>query len=130
MANGIRIIEQKLTAGNDWTGALPATELARGDHIEFYPESVVGGLFTPDPELSEPLLVRSVELKLGGQTVWTMHKRDRDGDEVLFLCGTDETDFITTVGESVVISKKQSLVLRSTGASAKMIARISLQSTV
>ena len=130
MGNGLRIIEQKLVAGNDWTAALPTTELARGDHLEFYPEDTVGGLFTPDPELSEPLMVRSVELKLGGQTVWTVHKRDRDGDEILFLCGTDETDFVTTLGESVVMSKGQSLVFRSTGATAKLIARISLQSTV
>ncbi len=130
MANGLRIIEQKLLAANDWTGVVPVDAIIRGDHLEAYPIGAVGGLFTPDPELTEPLMVRSVELKLGGQTSWTVHKRDRDGDELLFLCGTDETDFVTTVGESVVLSKKQSLVIRSTGATVKLIARITLQSTV
>lgn len=130
MSKGLRIIEQKVTAGNDFTGDNPGTVLSRSDHLEHYPESTVGGLFLPDPELSEPLLLRSIELKLGGQTAWTVHKRDRDGDELLIICGTDETDFVTTVGESVVLSKKQALVVRSTGATAKLICRITLQSTV
>lgn len=130
MANGLRIIEQKLTAGNDFTGVAPGTQLERGDHLEYYPESTVGGLFLPDPELTEPLLLRSIELKLGGQTAWTVHKRDRDGDEILIICGTNEADFITTVGESVVLSKKQALVVRTTGASTKLICRVTLQSTV
>jgi hypothetical protein len=121
-------MEQRITAGSDFDGSLPTTELVREDGLEAYPEDSQGGLF--DMELRAPVFVRSVELKLDGQTAWTVHKRDREGDELLILCGTDETDFLTTYGDSFVLTNKQKLVVRTTGASAAMIARVTVQSPV
>ena len=130
MGLGLRTIEQKLTAGNDFTGVLPSTTLMRGQNLEFYPEDTVGGLFTPSPALCNPVMVRCVELKLGGQSLWTLHKRDIDGDEILIMCGEDDTDFISTEMDSFPLTVGQSLVLRTTDATDKLIARITLQSTV
>lgn len=130
MGLGLRTIEQKLAAGNDWTGVLPTTTLVSQDNLEVYGEDIVGGLLTPDPELCTPVQVRSVELTLSGQSVWTIHRRDRDGDETLLMCGTTEESFLTTVAESFPLLVKQSLVLRSTGATGKMVFRVTVQATV
>lgn len=121
-------MEQRIATGNDFAGARPTTEISYGDSLEAFPEDSVGGLF--DFELTAPVFVRSLELKLGGQSSWTVHKRDKEGDELLILCGTDETDFLTTLADSWVLTAKQTLVVRTTGASTKMIGRVTVQSAV
>ena len=88
----------------------------------------VGGLF--DLGLVEPVFVRSVEIKLGGQSVWTVHKKDKDGDELLILCGSDETDFMTTLADSFILTAKQKLVVRTTGATGTLICRVHVQAPV
>jgi hypothetical protein len=121
-------MEQRIAAGSDFAGELPTTEVAHGDSLEAYPEDTKGGLF--DFDLTAPAFVRSLEIKLGGQSVWTVHKRDKEGDELLILCGDDETDFLTTLADSWILTAKQKLVVRTTGASTKMICRVSIQSPV
>ena len=131
MALGIRTFEQRISAGSDFDGTTPAGDIVRGDNIEAWPESSAGGLFDFDPfDCNQPLFVRSVELKLGGQSVWTVHKKDKDGDELLILCGSDETDFVTTQADSFIITAKQSLVVRTTGATGKLLCRVHLQAAV
>jgi hypothetical protein len=121
-------MEQRMLAGNDFSGEPPTTTIVLGDGMEAFPADAVGGLF--DLGLKAPVFVRSIELKLDGQTAWTVHKRDREGDELLILCGTDETDFLTTTSDSFVLTNKQLLVVRTTGASAAIIARVTVQSAV
>ena len=121
-------MEQRIDAGSDFDGTLPAGDLTRGDSLEKYVSGPKGGLV--DFNLDAPVWVRSVELKLGGQTVWTVHKKDLEGDELLILCGTDETDFLTTEADSFVLTAKQQLVVRTSGSSAKMLCRVTIQSPV
>lgn len=123
---GVRTIEQRITAGNDFTGVDPGGAYSRGRGIERYDESATGGLF--DFQLEEPHVLRSIELKLDGNTTaWTVHKRDLDGDEILYCCGTNETHFITTEADSIILTDQQKLVLRTTGASGPLLARMSIQ---
>jgi len=121
-------MEQRMIAGSDFDGMLPTTTKELGDGIEAYAPDTQGGLF--DFELAAPVFVRSVELKLDGQSAWTVHKRDKEGDELLILCGTDETDFLTTASDAFVLTNKQLLVVRTTGASAAILARVTIQSAV
>lgn len=128
MGLGLRTVEQRISAGNDFDGTLPTGIVLRKFSLEAYPVEAAGGLF--DLGLKDPVFVRTVELKLGGQTAWTVHKRDLAGDEILILCGTNETDFITTQCESFILTAKQSLVVRTTGATAALLCRVSVQSPV
>jgi hypothetical protein len=128
MGLGIRTMEQRITAGSDFDGTLPTSPLVRKDSIEAYPPDTSGGLF--DLGLKEPVYVRSVELKLGGQSSWTVHKRDLQGDEILVICGTNETDFISTQSESFILTAKQALVVRTYGATSALICRVSVQAPV
>lgn len=121
-------MEQRIDAGSDFDGTLPAGDITRGDSLEKYPSGPTGGLV--DLDLEAPVWVRTVELKLGGQSVWTVHKKDLEGDEILILCGSDETDFVTTLQDSFVLTAKQQLVVRTTGASTKMLCRVTIQSPV
>lgn len=123
---GIRTMEQRLAAGNEFTGVTPTGEFTRNRGIERYDESDEGGLF--DFAIEEPHILRSIELKLDGNTTaWTVHKRDLDGDEILYCCGTNETHFITTEADSIVLTDQQKLVLRTTGAIGPLLARMSIQ---
>ena len=128
MALGIRTLEQRVISGNDFNGKVPTTELVLADSLESYPEDTQGGLF--DLGLIEPVFVRSIELKMGGQSLWTINKRDRNGSEVLVFCGDDETDFVTTVRDAFILTAKQLLVVRTTGATAALLCRVSIQASV
>lgn len=128
MALGIRTMEQRIVAGSDFDGTEPTGEIVYADSLEAFPPETSGGLFNLG--LTEPVFVRSVELKLGGQSEWTVHKRDLAGDEILILCGSDETDFITTAGDAFILTAKQKLVLRTAGATGALICRVSVQSAV
>jgi hypothetical protein len=131
MGLGIRTFEQHVTAGSDFDGTTPDGDIVRANNLESWPEDVKGGLFDFDPyDCDQPLWVRSVELKLGGQSAWTVHKKDADGCELLILCGSDDTDFITTLADSFIITAKQCLIVRTTGATGKLLCRIHLQSPV
>jgi len=128
MGLGIRTMEQRVSAGGNFDGSIPAGSIVRKDSLEAYPAGPAGGLF--DLGLKEPVYVRSVELKLGGQSIWTVHKRDKEGDEILVICGTNETDFVSTQCESFILTAKQMLVVRTTGATAELICRVSVQTPV
>jgi len=128
MGLGFRTIEQRITAGSQFTGVVPVGPPVRRDSLEAYAPGAVGGLI--DPALEAPVFVRSVELRLGGQSAWTVHKRDLVGDELLIMCGTTEVNFITTECESFVLTARQALVIRTIGATAALICRVTLQSPV
>lgn len=123
---GITTQEQQINAGNNFNGTVPPGEITRADGIESFPPAITGGRFNFEC-LTRPHVVRSVELHLGGQTVWTVHKRDLQGKELLVLCGTDETDFITTEGDSFIMTTGQCLLVRTTGATAILFARVSVE---
>ena len=125
MATGILTIQQSVSAGNDMDGTLPSGDVVRAHGIWKYPQNGHGGLI--DFKLEAPHSVRAVELKLGGQSAWTVHKRDLDGRELLIICGKLETDFLTTEADSFIMTDGQVLVVRTTGATASLMARVSVQ---
>jgi len=128
MALGFRTMEQRISVGNDFNGTVPPGDMSRADSLELYPISVSGGRF--DFSLDAPVFVRSVEIHLGGQSAWTLHKLDVNNRELLLMRGTDETDFMSTLSESFIMTARQVLLLRTTGATAELLCRITIQSPV
>lgn len=125
---GIRTIEQRITAGGNFDGTLPPGDVERTVGIEKFPPASAGGLF--DFGIAEPHVVYGIELKLSGQSSWTIHKRDVEGDELLLMCGLDEESFLATSHDSFVISDQEKLILRTVGASGEMIARVHIRTVV
>lgn len=123
---GLRTHIQRITAGNDFNGAAPGTTPVSGKDVEkSYPTAIVGGLF--DFELADPVILEGIQLKLGGQTDWTIHLCDPaslGGTEYLLWAGTTETDFITVASDQVPILQEQTIKVRTTAAVSAMVCKI------
>lgn len=120
----VAIIQQRITAGNDFNGAAPTTDPESSQDIKRYPTDTVGGLF--DFGITGPHWIANIEILFGGQTSWTIHKKDTDGDEILLWQGTDEANFVTCCCDKMQIYEGEQILLRTTGASTAMKARIAL----
>ena len=122
----ISTIEQGITAGSDFDGTLPLGTPVRANDLIRYVAEAAGGLF--DPGIVDPSEIYHIEIKLGGQTSWTLHKKDANGVEILLWAGTTEANFATVDSDRMPILEKQTLLLRTTGATGDMKARVSTRS--
>jgi len=120
----VKTIQQQITAGNDFDGTAPAGTPTRDKDIEAYPPEAAGGLF--DFLLKNPAEIASIELILVGQSSWSISKKDVDGAELVLWTGTTETSFITIDSDRMVITEEQLLLVRTTGATGALKARISV----
>lgn len=118
-------IEQRVHSGHDFDGTEPAGEPVRRFGIQAFPIQNAGGLF--DFDIVQPHYIRCIELKLGGQSSWTVYKRDLGGTELLLCTGTNETDFVTVEAESMLITPGQVLLVRTFGAGVPLMARITVE---
>ena len=121
----VTIIQQSITAGGNFDGTLPAGTPTLNKDIKRFPAAATGGLF--DFELKDPHVIRSIEIILGGQNSWTVHKKDSDGDELLSWAGTTETDFITIDEDRMSIYEGELLLVRTVGALTAMKCRVALE---
>lgn len=123
---GVAIIQQEITAGNDFDGTLPSTDPTQeSDYQKKFPEDTAGGLF--DFELDNPAEIFSIELQLGGQSSWQIVKRDIDGDDTVIWSGSTETSFITLASDRILITEGELLLLTTTGATAQLKAKIAVE---
>ena len=120
----VAIIQQRVSAGNDFDGTLPSTDPVTDKDIKRFPADVAGGLF--DFEITGPHMISSIEFLGGGQSSWTIHKKDSDGDEILLWEGADEANFVTCACDKMQIYENETLLLRTTGASTAMKCRVAL----
>ena len=122
---GIIGFEQRILAGSDFNGVAPTgtRKIERG--FRYWEAADHGGLFEFD--IDEPYLLFNIELKLGGQDTWTIHKKDTAGLELLLWRGTTESDFYTLEEEAVPISIGQKIIVRTDRATTAMVARVYLR---
>jgi len=122
---GVAIIQQRISATDDFDGTLPPGTPVQDKDIKRFPVAATGGLF--DFEITGPHVIRSVELKLGGQSVWSISKLDSDGDEIVYWSGTTETSFVTISEDFMLLYEDEKLLVRTTGATAALKCRIAIQ---
>jgi hypothetical protein len=122
---GLRTIEQRINAGEDFDGTVPLLDSKREGGMEQFDPADSGGVF--DFKIKSPHFVRTIELRLGGQTSWTIHKRDIDGGETILFQGDDEEHVLMTERDSFVLDGSQLIVVRTTGATAPLLARVTIQ---
>jgi hypothetical protein len=121
---GVRIMQQSITAGNNFDGTAPPGSLTHVKDMDVYAAAATGGLF--DFALTEPMLVYQIELVLGGQSAWTLKLTDIDNIDIVVWTGTTENSFITTAADRILIHEGQKLKLTTTGASGALRARIAV----
>jgi len=120
----VAIIQQRVSAGSDFDGTLPATTPGATKDIKRFPVDVAGGLF--DFGITGPHIINSIEMILSGQTSWTIHKKDSDGDEILLWAGTIETDVVTLSADRMAIYEDETILVRTVGATGAMKCRVAL----
>lgn len=121
---GVRTIEQKITATNQFNGAAPVGAAVLGNDMESFPAGAVGGLF--DFANTGPIQVEQISIKLGGQTSWTLNLVDVDAVEVLVLSGTTEASVFDSTTKPYLL-QGQKLKLDTVGATTAMRARMSVR---
>jgi hypothetical protein len=122
----IRTIEQKITAGSQFTGAAPAGAAVLNNDMERHPTGVVGGLF--NFATTKPVRVEQFSIKFGGQASWTLNLVDVDAVETLLLSGTTEASLVNTSLRPWLL-EGQKLKLVTVGATTAMVARISVDTS-
>lgn len=121
--------------GDETAGATPwtqdiyeptseATTPNQDKDIKRYSAGTEGGLF--DFGITGPHWISSIEIILGGQTTWSISKKDSDGDEVVLWAGETEADFVTLESDRILIFEEETLLVRTADASAAMKCKISL----
>ncbi len=116
-ANRVYGILQRISATDDFDGADPGTTPVIEENIKKYPVAAVGGLF--DPAHVNPVLIRNLSAKLGGQTSWTLSMTDGT-DTILIVSGTNETEL--NLKNIAILPVNWKLELVTSGASAAMTA--------
>jgi len=121
----VSIIQQTISATDDFDGTLPPGTPALSDDIKRFPVAATGGLF--DFEITSPHIIRSCEIRLGGQSAWSVSKKDSEGDEIVIWSGAGETTFFSSDSDRPLMYEKETLLLRTTGATAVLKCRIALE---
>ena len=115
--NRVYGILQRITAGSDFNGADPGTTPVIEENLKKYPAAAVGGLF--DPAHVNPILIRNLSAKMGGQASWTLSMTDGT-DTVTITSGTTEAEL--NLKDIVIVPVNWQLKLVTTGASGAMTA--------
>jgi len=123
----LRTIEQKITAGSQFTGAAPAGTVTRELDMERYPTGTVGGLI--DFANPNPIQVKQIFIKLGGQSSWTLQMVDTDAVATTVLSGTTET-FVANTTLNLILLQGQKLKLVTVAATTAMVARVTATTRV
>lgn len=123
----LRTIEQKIAAASQFTGVAALGAVTREYDMERYPEGTVGGLF--DFVNPNPIQVKQIFIKLGGQSAWSLKLVDVDAVETEILAGTTET-FVANQTLNQILLQGQKLKLTTTGATTAMVARVTATTRV
>lgn len=118
-----RTIQQKIAALSQFNGAAPAAAAVQGNDMEAHPAGTVGGLFNFGN--SDPVQVKQIFIKFGGQSSWSLALVDVDAVETTLLSGTNET-FLANLTLGLILLQGQKLKLVTSGATTAMTARITV----
>jgi len=122
---GVAIIQQRISATDDFDGTLPPGTPASLADITRFPEAATGGLF--DFGIASPHVIRSCEIKLGGQSAWSVSKKDSEGAEIVIWSGTTEATFFSSDSDRPLLYQDETLLLRTTGATGALKCRVAVE---
>lgn len=130
---GLRTIEQRITATEDFTGVAPTGVFTSANGMERYsnltsaPANAVGGLF--DFEQDHAIELKQVFFKLGGQTTWTLKLVTPEAVEITLASGTNET-FYHSRALDLIMMPGDKLKIETANATAALIARITVATKI
>jgi hypothetical protein len=130
---GLRTIEQRITATEDFTGVAPTGVFSQANGMERYAAldalaaNAVGGLF--DFAHDHAIELKQVFVKLGGQTDWTLYLVDSDAVETPLATGTVETYYQNRTLDLIMMPGDK-LKLVTTAATDILVARMTIATRI
>lgn len=119
------VIEQRISAGNDWNGALPSTTpdfSAKG--VKAFPEDAVGGLFQwafTSYFLKE---VQEIRVNFNGVANKSIVIRKTGAPDILIFSSTNPLESNILITDKFQLAPDEDLVIVSAGAATAMYARV------
>jgi len=132
-AMGLRTIEQRITATQDFTGVAPtgvrtnANGMERYSNLDAEAANAVGGLF--NFEQVHAIELKQVFIKLGGQSAWSLKLVDADGVETTLDSGTNETIYHNRTLDLIMMPGDK-LKIETTDATGALTARITIATKI
>jgi len=114
-------IRQLVTSGNHFNGTEPAGVPTAVEQVFKFAAEAAGGKFDLSSvkydifEGGGMYEVVQIELKMGGQTSWTVSKLNDDGVAVVMLSGTNETSKSLNIVDRLLIHKLESVQIATAG---------------
>lgn len=121
------VIEQRITAGNDWDGTVPSTTpdfAIKG--VKKFPTDVAGGLFEFDFTAFFLMEVQQISVVFAGVGTKSIVIRGPGGvaDDFEIFKSTDPLEVNILITDKFQLSPDENIVILSTGAANAMFARV------
>jgi len=119
------VVEQRITAGSDWSGAEPTTTPSYATKgIKVFPTDIVGGLFTFDFTSYFLTEVQQISVDFAGVGSKSIVIRRASGPDIQIFSSTDPLEAIVLCTDKFQLASDERIAIISAGAAAAMYARI------
>ena len=119
------VVEQRITAGSDWSGAEPTTTPSYAiKGIKVFPEDTVGGLFAFDYTSFFLTEVQQISVDFAGVGTKSIVIRRASGPDVEIFRSTDPLETNILITDKFQLASDEKIAIISTGAAAAMYARV------
>lgn len=120
------IIEQRISAGNDWDGTAPTIdpvfETPKG--VKTFPEAAAGGEFEFDFTSFFLMEVQQISVGFGGVGTKSIVIRRSSGPDIPIFVSTDPLEVDVLITDKIQLARDEKVVILSSGAAAAMYARV------
>lgn len=118
------VIEQRISAGNDWDGTAPSTEPVFTKGIKAFPEDDHGGLFEYDFTSFFLMEIQQINVYFNGVAAKSVSIRRESGPDILIFESTDPAETNILITDKFQLASDEKLVITSNGAATEMYARV------
>lgn len=119
------VIEQRISAGNDWDGTPPSTEPSFATKgVKAFPEDDHGGLFEWDFTSFFLMEIQQINIDFAGVGSKSVVIRRASGPDVVLFSSTDPLEVHILITDKFQLAFDERIAILSTGALAPMYARV------
>lgn len=120
------VIEQRISAGNDWDGTAPDTtpDYETTPGVKAFPEDDAGGLFEFDFTSYFLMEVQQINVDFAGVGTKSIVIRRTSGPDVPIFSSTDPLETTVLITDKFQLAADEKVAILSAGAAAPMYARI------
>lgn len=119
------VIEQRISAGNDWDGSAPSTVPSYATKgVKAFPEDDGGGLFEWEFSSFFLMEIQQINVSFGDAAEKSISIRRPSGPDVAIFSSSDPAEAIILITDKYQLASDEHIVIVSSGATEAMYARI------